>query len=165
VLLAAIRRELLAMEPRLVLVGQQTMDRAIAMTLLPARVGAALAAGFSALGTLLAAIGLYGVIAYSVSRRTREIGIRMALGSGRAGVVRLVLSQGLVLTVAGLAVGTGLAAAVARLLRPVLFEIGPADPVAWTGALSVLLAAALAANVVPARRAARVDPAVAIRSE
>jgi predicted permease len=163
--LAAVRRELAAMEPDLVLVASQTMERAIAVTLLPARVGAALAAGFSLLGTLLAAIGLYGVIAYSVGRRMREIGIRIALGARPSGVVRLVLQQGLALTLAGLLAGLAIAALAARMLGGVLYGIGAGDPVAWCGAVAVLLGAAFAANAVPARRASRVDPAEALRRD
>ena len=117
--LATIRRELLAMEPKLVFINQGTMERTFAATLLPARVGSLLAAGFGGLGTLLAAIGLYGVIAYAVSRRTKEIGIRMALGADPRGVLALILGQGARLVAVGALVGAGLAALAARLLAGV----------------------------------------------
>ncbi len=163
--LAAMRRELAALEPDLVLVNSQTMEQAIGMTLLPARVGAALATGFSLLGTLLAAIGLYGVIAYSVGRRMREIGIRMALGARPRGVINLVMRQGLVLAAIGLVAGLGMAVVASRLLTGVLYGVGAADPIAWTGAAAVLIAASAIANFVPAHRASRVDPSVALRLE
>ena len=96
-LLAAMRRELLALEPGLVFVSSATMETSLAMSLLPHRVGALLAAGFGGVGTLLAAIGLYGVIAFSVARRTREIGVRIAIGADAGAVLRLVMRQGLTL--------------------------------------------------------------------
>ncbi len=164
-LLTAMRRELLAMEPGLVVMDASTMDEHMAASLLPARVGAMLAIAFGGLGTLLAAIGLYGVIAFSVARRTKEIGLRMALGAEPSRVMTMVLGQGLVLVVAGLGVGAGLAAGVAFLLRGLLYGVMPMDPVAWlAAALAMLLAGALAVTV-PARRAMRVEPLTALRSD
>lgn len=165
VLLERVRRELLAMEPGLVFMGNSTMADNLTMSLLPVRVGAWLAAGFGALGTLLAAIGLYGVIAFSVARRTREIGVRMAIGANPANVLGMVLRQGLALTAAGLLIGGGLAAAAAGLLAGLLYGITPADPTAWAVAALTLLAAAVAANIIPARRAMRVEPVKALRME
>jgi putative ABC transport system permease protein len=141
------------------------METGFAASLLPARVGAWLATSFSALGTLLAGIGLYGVIAYSVSRRTREIGLRMALGARPAGVLRLVMRQGAALVMAGLVAGAALAAAVSQLLSRLLFGVRPLDPAAWLLASLTLGLAAAAACYIPARRAMRVDPMVALRSE
>ena len=164
-LLASIRRDLLAMEPNLVLVNSNTMDERLATSLMPARVGAMLAAGFGALGTLLASIGLYGVIAFSVARRTREIGVRMALGARPAGVLGMVMRQGLVLVAVGLVVGSLLAAGAARILSGLLFNVSPFDPLAWTLAVGAMLAAAALANLAPARRAMRVDPMAALRTE
>ena len=112
-LLNGMRRELLAMEPSLVFMVSSTMDQNLANTLMPARVGAVLATAFGGLGTLLAAIGLYGVIAFSVTRRTREIGVRMALGANPAGVLSMVMRQGLVIVAIGLVAGAVLAAAAA----------------------------------------------------
>lgn len=110
-------------------------------------------------------IGLYGVIAYSVARRTREIGIRMALGARRGSVLGLVLRQGLTVTGVGLMAGALLAIVAARALSGALYGIGAADPVTWVGAaLTVLIVSALA-NIVPARRAAAVDPARALRAD
>jgi predicted permease len=164
-LLAAIRRELLAMEPGLVFVGNSTMADNLSMSLMPARVGAILAASFGALGTLLAAIGLYGVIAFSVSRRTREIGVRMALGAKPESVLGMVMRQGFGLAAVGLAIGGLLAAGAAFGLSGLLYGITPLDPVAWALAVMTMLAAAGAANFIPARRAMRVDPMKALRTE
>ncbi len=130
-LLASIRREVLAMEPSLVLMTSGTMDDRLAESLLPARVGAMLAAAFGALGTLLASIGLYGVIAFSVARRTREIGVRMALGARPGGVLGMVMGQGFTLVAVGLVVGGLLAAGAARVLSGLLFDVSPFDPLAW----------------------------------
>jgi predicted permease len=163
--LVRMRRELLQMEPGLVFLGNSTMADNLTMSLLPARVGAWLATGFGALGTLLAAIGLYGVIAFSVARRTREIGVRMALGAQPGGVLGLVLRQGFGLAGVGIVVGAVLAAIAATALSGLLYGITPFDPAAWGLAVLTLLAAAGFANLVPARRAMRVQPMVALRTE
>jgi predicted permease len=164
-LVEGLRRELLALEPGLVFVSSNTMEASLEMSLLPQRVAAWLALAFGAVGTLLAAIGLYGVIAFAVARRTREIGIRIAVGAARRDVLNLVLRQGLVLAVVGAIAGVLLAAALAQVVSGLLYEIGAFDPIAWGIALAVLFAAALAANLVPARRAMRVDPVTALRTE
>jgi ABC-type antimicrobial peptide transport system permease subunit len=142
-----------------------TMDQNLANTLLPARVGAVLATAFGGLGTLLAAIGLYGVIAFSVARRTREIGVRMALGANPAGVLSMMMRQGFVIVAFGLVAGAALAAAAATALRGLLYGITPFDPVAWGLAIAAMITAAALANFVPARRAMRVDPIAALRNE
>jgi ABC-type antimicrobial peptide transport system permease subunit len=110
-------------------------------------------------------VGLYGVIAYAVSRRTQEIGVRMALGAGRGEVSRMVLRQGLVLAAAGIVLGLGGAAAATHLLRASLFEVSPTDPVTFAAVPLVLLAIALLATYLPARRAAAVEPLEALRYE
>ena len=163
VALAAIRRELLAMEPRLVFVSQGTMERTFAGTLLPARVGSMLAAGFGALGTVLAAIGLFGVVAFGVSRRAREIGIRVALGAAREDVIRMILRQGVTLVAAGAIAGGLLAGLASAVLASVLFGVSAADPIAWAAAIGVLVAATSLAHLMPARRALRIDPAVTLK--
>jgi len=164
-LVGAMRRELLAMEPGLVFMVSNTMEGNLALSLMPARAGALLASAFGALGTLLAAIGLYGVIAFSVARRTREIGVRMALGARPAGVMTMIMRQGFTIVAIGLGVGALLAAAAAFGLRQILYGVQPLDPIAWATALSALLLAAALANFVPARRAMRIDPMAALRSE
>ena len=164
-LLAALRRELLAMEPGLVFIGSSTMDSSVAMSLLPQRVAALLAMGFGVVGTLLAAIGLYGVIAFSVARRTREIGVRVAVGAEARDVLSLILRQGLGLVAIGLGIGLLLAVGAATALGGILYGVGAYDALAWGAAMVVMVAAALAANLVPARRAMRVNPVVALRTE
>lgn len=164
-LLAAMRRELLAMEPGLVFMASNTMADNLGNSLMPARVGALLAAGFGGLGTLLAAIGLYGVIAFSVARRTREIGVRMALGANPGAVLSMVMRQGFVIVTIGLATGSLLAAGAATALRGLLYGISPFDPLAWGLALTAMMVAAALANLVPARRAMAVDPMSALRAE
>jgi ABC-type antimicrobial peptide transport system permease subunit len=114
---------------------------------------------------LLAGIGLYGVIAYSVARRTREIGIRVALGAQPGAVVALVMRQGLLVAVAGLLGGCLLAAIAARAIAGTLYGVSSADPLSWLAAAAVLLIASALANLVPAWRAAHVDPCEALRSE
>jgi ABC-type antimicrobial peptide transport system permease subunit len=163
VVLAAIRRELLTMEPRLVFINQTTMERTFAATLLPTRVGSMLAAGFGALGTLLAAIGLYGVVAFAVSQRTKEIGIRVALGAERGDVLRMILRQGSVLVIVGGLAGAAIAAGASVLLGRVLYGVGAADPVAWLSAMAVLITAAVAAHLLPTLGAMRIDPARTLR--
>ena len=164
-LLAAMRRELLSMESGLVFMSNSTMEQNMGTSLMPARVGAVLATAFGGLGTLLAAIGLYGVIAFSVTRRTREIGVRMALGARPAGVLSMVMRQGFAIVAIGLVAGTLLAAAAAVALRGLLYGITPFDPVAWVLAMGAMIAAAALANFVPARRAMRIDPMTALRIE
>jgi predicted permease len=164
-LVFAMRRELLTLEPGLVFISSSTMEKSLETSLLPARVGAVLAAGFGGLGTLLAAIGLYGVIAFSVTRRTREIGVRMAIGADRRRVLGLIMRQGLVLVVVGAVAGLALAAAAAQVLSGVLYGVGAFDPLAWTMAIGVLAAATALANFVPALRAMRVNPVTALRAE
>ena len=164
-MLAALRRELLAIEPGLVFIGSNTMESSLELSLLPQRAAAWLALAFGGVGTLLAAIGLYGVIAFSVARRTREIGVRVAIGADSRNVLGLVMRQGLVLATVGALLGVLIAAAVATILTGVLYGVGSFDPVAWGAALAVLFGAALVANFVPAVRAMRLDPVTALRTE
>jgi ABC-type antimicrobial peptide transport system permease subunit len=157
------RQELLALEPNLAFLDNQTMDAQVALTMFPARATAWLVSAVGAIGLLLAAIGLYGVIAYAVSRRTREIGTRMALGARKSQVVGLIMRHGFVVAGIGLVVGLLLAAAAVRAIGGVLYGITAADPVAWAAATVTMLATASLANLIPALRAARVDPMQALR--
>ena len=164
-LVDAIRRELLGMEPNLLFLDNQTMTTQVGATLLPAKFGAMSVSAVGVIAMLLAAIGLYGVIAYSVARRTREIGIRMALGAKPSGVLGLIMRQGLTVAAVGAAGGALLALGAANAVSGALYAVSPVDPIAWAGALGTLLAVSVLANAIPARRAARVDPSVALRSE
>jgi predicted permease len=168
-LLRDMRRELLALEPGLVFVEAQTMEAEVATTLFPVRVGATLVTVVGIVAMLLAAIGLYGVIAYSVSRRTREIGIRMALGARPANVLGQVMRHGFAVTSVGLIVGcllaAGAAVLTARFVANALYGVGLADPVSWGVATALLLSVSSLANFIPAWRAARVQPSVALRTE
>jgi predicted permease len=129
------------------------------------RSGAAMVSLFGGLALVLAIVGLYGVVAYGVARRTREIGIRTALGARQATVLRMILREGLVMTIGGAAPGMLLAFGLGRLFGGVLFQVSPTDPVTFTLAPAVLVSCALLASWLPARRAARLDPLVALRNE
>jgi predicted permease len=163
-LVQQIRREMLALEPQLVFIENQTMEAEIGATLFPVRAAAALGTGFGMLALLLAGVGLYGVTAFWVSRRTREIGIRMALGASPTAVVALVLGQAMTRLLVGLLAGTLLAVAASRALGGLLYGAGAADPISYTAAMLLIVCVSILANVVPARRAARVDPMIALRT-
>jgi predicted permease len=164
-LLAEMRRTLLAMEPDALFIDNQTMKEQMAGVLFPVRAAAILVAIFGGLGLLLAAVGLYGVIASGVERRTREIGIRMAIGARHGDVLSLVVRQGAVIAVCGLGAGVLLAAGATQVVAGALYDVGVADPLAWGGAATVLLTVTALANVVPALRAMRVNPVQALRTD
>jgi predicted permease len=159
-----IQRELRSMEPELVFLELGSLERMVATSMLPITLGASVFGGLAGLAMLLAGIGLYGVIAFSVSRRTREIGIRMALGSSRGMVVKRVLREALTLVVIGTVTGVVGAAWAAQALSSVLLGVTPFDPISYVVAGTVLLTVAALAAIVPARRAASVDPLIALRS-
>jgi putative ABC transport system permease protein len=121
--------------------------------------------GVATLGLVLAAIGIYGVLAYSVARRTREIGVRMALGAARDRVVSMVLRDSLAPVVVGSGVGIAAALLATRLMRAMLYGVSPTDPITFAVVTAVLIGVALLASAIPAMRAARVDPIVALREE
>jgi predicted permease len=164
-LLRDMRRELLGLEPNLVFFENQTMEAEVGATLFPVRAAAFIVSVIGGIAMLLAAIGLYGVIAYSVARRTREIGIRMALGARPSAVLGLVMRQGLTVAAAGLAAGCALALVAAWLMAGALYGVGIGDPASWSAAVVILLAVSSLANVIPAWRAARVQPSEALRTE
>src|SRR5262249_37209166 len=162
--LASDLRTLLAsMNPNLPIVTAQTFENYASLGLVPQRVAASVSASLGLVGLLLAAIGIYGVTAYMVTSRTREIGIRMALGAQRRDVVRMVLGQGMMLALAGVAIGLLLAAAVSRALGSLLFGVGAADPLAFGGSALVFCLIGLAACYVPARRATSIQATDALR--
>jgi predicted permease len=164
--LAAELRSLVGtMNPSLPIVSAQTFEDYAALGLVPQRVAAAVSGSLGLVGLLLAAIGIYGVTAYLVTSRTREIGIRMALGAQRRDAVRMVLQQGMTLALAGIAIGLLCAAGASRLLGSLLFGVGGADPLAFGVAAVVFCLVGLAACYVPARRATDIDPMDALRYE
>ena len=158
-----LQRELRTLDPDLVFLDRGTLRGLADVRLFPVRAGAVLIGAFGALALIVAAVGLYGVIGYSVSRRIREIGIRKALGARNGQLLGMVLGEGMVLVAIGGVIGAALAGAAARVLSSALF-VGPFDVVSFAIAFGVLAFVALLANAVPARRAARVDPMVALRS-
>jgi len=160
-----IRDVIRSLDPGLPIYDVATMTELVGRSAAPRRFVMRLLAGFAAAALLLAAVGLYGVVSHGVGQRTREIGIRVALGARRADVMRLVFSSGAATVGAGLAVGVAAAVALMRFLRSVLYEVSPSDPVALAGAAVVLALVALAAHWLPARRAARLDPVAALKSE
>ena len=141
------------------------MSQIAEVTLLPVSLGAILIGAFGILGMILAAVGLYGVIAYSVSRRSHEIGLRMALGAETGEVLKMVIRQGMVIAAIGVALGLAGGAAVSRVLSVALYGVNPIDPMSFGAAAILLLSVALLANYIPAKRATRIDPIIALRYE
>jgi putative ABC transport system permease protein len=143
----------------------QAMENILAASIGARRFNTVLLGVFAGLATILAAVGIYGMISYSVAQRTREIGIRMALGARRVDVIKLVLRNGMILALSGVAIGLAGAFALTRLMTTLLFGVTPTDAVTYAIVSASLLAVALLACYIPARRAARVDPLVALRYE
>jgi predicted permease len=160
-----IRRLVQQLDVNLPVFNMKSMQARIEESVFAERLIALLAAAFGALATLLAAIGLYGVIAYTVARRTAEIGVRIALGASRGGVLWLVLREAGLLALAGIAIGVPVALALSRLVQSQLFGIAAADPITLAAASLLLAAIALLAGYLPGRRAARIDPLAALRYE
>ncbi|MCC6232450.1 MAG: ABC transporter permease [Verrucomicrobiales bacterium] len=161
----AVREAVLEIDSNQPVANIRTMEDAIASSLAQERFVLVLLAGFSGVALLLAAIGLYGVIAYAVTQRTRELGIRMALGANRRDVLALIVGQGMRLATVGLVVGLVGSIGLTRVLTRMLYEVKPTDPTTFAGVSMVLLGVALFACWLPARRASRSDPMVALRSE
>jgi predicted permease len=162
---AAVREALRSVDPDLPLLQPQTLDTRIAQTVANRRLALVLLASFAALALLLASLGVYSVMAHLVAFRTSEIGIRMALGASPGNVMRMVLGHGRRLTLVGIAIGIGGALGVSRLLQQVLFEVDPADPLIYVAVSAILLLVAEFASFLPARRATRIDPVIALRTE
>jgi len=163
--IAAIRRQAAAIDPALPIFDSLPMTEYISASLFGQKIGAVLLSVLGSLGLLMAALGLYSVMAYSVAQRTGEIGIRMTLGAEPRDVMRLVLSQGLGFALTGLAVGLAAAAALARLAAALLGPVSSADPTVYAGAAVFTVAIALLSAAIPARRALGVDPMVAMRGQ
>jgi macrolide transport system ATP-binding/permease protein len=165
VLLAKMRETLLGLDPNLLFMESGTLRTQLAATLFPVRAAATLVSVFGGVGLLLAAVGLYGVIAFTVARRTRDIGIRLAIGARPSQVLALVMRQGFMLALVGITAGFLLAAAATNVVRGALYGVTVADPVTWAGAALLLVGIAALANVLPALRAMRIDPSRALRAE
>jgi putative ABC transport system permease protein len=143
----------------------ETMDASLSDSIATERLMTSLLFAFAAVALVMAAAGLYGVIAYSVAQRTQEIGVRVALGAAPRSVVRLVAVEGLRLTAVGMVIGTAAAIVVSRAMRSLLFDVSPADPVTYAAVVAIFAATAILALVVPARRAVDVDPLTALRGD
>jgi len=162
---AAVRSQIRALDSTAVITKVSTVEAELGESMAARRFQALLLALFAALALVLAAVGIFGLMYQTVARRTHEIGVRMALGAQGGDVMGMVLRQGLLLTGIGVVLGVGGALALSRLVRGLLFGIGPADPVSYVAAVLLLGATALVACWLPARRATRVDPLVALRHE
>jgi putative ABC transport system permease protein len=161
----ALQHAMQEVDPRMPIDRIETLRNLLDDSVSEPRFRTALVGGFAAIALTLVATGILGVLAYSVTRRTREIGVRMALGASRGDVLRLVLGQALTLSLAGTAIGLVAAAGLTRLLRSFLFDVRPTDPLTFLGASVLLIVVALVASYLPARRATRVDPLIALRAE
>jgi ABC-type antimicrobial peptide transport system permease subunit len=163
--LGTLRQEVASLDPDLAVSGVMTLEEFKRRPLSAAETGASLATAFGLLALVLAAVGLFGAVSYAAARRTREMGLRMALGAGRGDILRLVLAGTLRLGVAGVLLGLAAAAAAARVLSGTLHGVEPRDPLVFGLAPALLLGVALIAGLIPALRAARIDPMTAIRRE
>jgi ABC-type antimicrobial peptide transport system permease subunit len=159
------RTTLRALDADLPLMNNSTFEQYTSVALLPQRLAGVVSATLGLAGLLLAAIGVYGIVAYAVSQRTREIGIRVAVGATPGGVARFMAVEGVRVAAIGVVIGLALALGGAQLMRSFLLGMNPYDPLAFGGAAAGLLAVAAVACVVPARRAAKVNPIVALRAE
>jgi putative ABC transport system permease protein len=155
----------LSMNPNLPLADVKTMDQILDESMAGDRFGAFLFGGFAGMALLLAALGIYGVMSFAVAQRTHEIGLRMALGAGRAGVLALILKEGMILSAVGLVVGLAGAYGVGRTMHSMFYNVGTIDPVGFGAVAVILIFAALLACFIPARRATQVDPMQALRDE
>ena len=164
-MLEAVRRTLISSNPDFRTYGVKRLSDALDASFWQARFELWVLGVLGTLALVLAAVGMYGVIAYHVTTRTREIGIRMAIGATPADAIRLVIGQGLRVTLAGIAIGLILSAMAARLLASLLYGVSPTDAATWAAAVAVWLAVGLLACWLPARRAARVEPVIALRQD
>jgi putative ABC transport system permease protein len=161
----SIRAEIRAVAPDLPIESTVTMDEALASSVAQPRFRMVVLVLFAAAATLIATCGIYGLMAYAVTQRRREIGVRMALGADRRDVLRLVLARALRIVLAGVVVGLAGAAGVTRVLQRFLFGVTPTDPIAFALVTLLLVAVGLMAAWIPARRATRIDPWAALRAE
>jgi putative ABC transport system permease protein len=159
------RAEVAAIDPRVPVLDVTSMKLLLRSSLYSSEVSATIVGSLGLIGLMLAAIGLYGVVSYTVAERTREIGIRMALGAQQSDATTLILRQALVLTAMGIALGLVCAFYATRLLEGMLFGVSLRDPLTFAAVIALMCAAALLASYIPARRASKVDPMVSLRYE
>jgi len=164
-LTSAVVAQIHSLDPQLAVANVRTMDQEMASSVAAPKFNTFVLGLFAFLALFLAAIGIYGVLAYAVAQQLHEIGIRMALGAQRRDVLRLILIQGARLALGGLAIGTLAALGLTRMMSSLLYSISASDPLTFAAVATVLLAVALLACYIPARRAMRVDPIIALRYE
>ena len=163
--LNALRTAVQQLDPQLAIFSPKTLTEHMSLSLFPARVAAIALGSFGVLALILAAVGIYGVMSHVVAGRTREIGLRMALGAQLSEVQKLIVRQGMWLAVIGSIIGLAVALGGARLLKTFLYGVSATDPITFTFIAFLLLAIAFLACWIPARRASRVDPMIALRAE
>jgi ABC-type antimicrobial peptide transport system permease subunit len=160
-----VRREVQSVDPTIPVFGVRTMDFVLAKYLAERRFALNLIAAFAVVALLLASVGIYGVMAYTFSRRTNEIGIRIAMGAQRTDILKIAFAEGALLVAFGVLAGLVGSLALTRFLQSMLFDVKPTDPFTFTALAALLAAVALFACFIPARRATRVDPSIALRHE
>jgi putative ABC transport system permease protein len=164
-LTAAIRQEVATVDKDIAIANVKTMERILEDSVAGRRLNMLLLSVFAAVALILASVGIYGVLSYSISQRIHEIGVRMALGAKAADVLKLVIAHGLKLVFLGVAIGLGGALLLTRLMKSLLFEVSATDPLTFVVIPLILIGVALGACLVPSRRAMKVDPMVALRYE
>jgi putative ABC transport system permease protein len=162
---AAVRSRVSALDKEVLVTNVSTVDQMVSAALREPRFNTALLGAFAGLALLIASIGLYAVISYSVTQRTHEIGVRIAVGAGQDDIFRLIVGQGMVLTLTGVAIGLAASFALTRVMLSLLFEVSAADPLTFVGISLLLTFVSLLACYIPARRAMKVDPMAALRYE
>jgi putative ABC transport system permease protein len=161
----AVRAVIRSLDPSLPLADIRAFDDVVSRSVSSQRMNSVVLVSFSGFALLLASLGIYGVLSYSVSRRTSEIGLRMALGASESGILRTIVGQGLLPVLVGITIGVVFAVWLSRYLKPLLFGVRPLDVATYAGVAGLLLVTAAVACVVPGRRAMKTDPAIALRLE
>ena len=164
-IVASARRIVREIDPTIPITNVQTLSDVVSSVTAPARWSTTLLGVFAGVALITAVLGVFGLLSYMVTQRARELGIRIALGASSRGVQRLVLTRGLALVGAGLAVGLAGAVALTRFMQSLLYGVTPTDPITFVGVSAILVSAAAAASLIPARRATRIDPITALRAE